>query len=98
ILLLDGHITYHKDDSTIKCHENHIVPFELPSHLTYVLQPLNIGIFRPWKYYHNKAIHHALYLLEMEYTISSFFQDLSSIYKQTFQLHTIKNLFKDSGM
>ena len=34
----------------------------------------------------------------MEYTISSFFRDLSSIHMQTFQSHTIKNAFTDSGM
>ncbi|RPA99774.1 hypothetical protein L873DRAFT_1618509, partial [Choiromyces venosus 120613-1] len=49
MLLVDGHITHHQDDFIIKCHENHIVPFEFPSHLTYVLQPLDVGIFHPWK-------------------------------------------------
>lgn len=33
ILLLDGHITHHKDDFILKCHEYHIVPFVFPSHL-----------------------------------------------------------------
>src|SRR5207302_2676791 len=90
--------THHNDDFILKCHENHIIPFVFPSHLTHVLQPLNIGVFRPWKHYHNKAIHNALHSLNMEYTISSFFRDLSSIREQTFQSHTIKNSFKNSGM
>ena len=98
MLLLDGHITRHKADFILKCHENHIVPFAFPSHLTYVLQPLDVGVFRSWKHYHNKAIHNALHSLDMEYTISSFFRDLSSIREQTFQAHTILNVFKDSGM
>ena len=98
MLLLDGHITHHKDDFVLKCHENHIIPYGFPSHLTHVLQPLDVGVFRPWKHYHNKAIHNALHSLDMEYTISSFFRDLSSIREQTFQVHTIKNAFKDSGM
>ncbi|RPA95172.1 hypothetical protein L873DRAFT_1846183 [Choiromyces venosus 120613-1] len=34
----------------------------------------------------------------MEYSISSFFQDLSTIRTQTFQLYTIKNSFRESGM
>ncbi|RPB04586.1 hypothetical protein L873DRAFT_1786114 [Choiromyces venosus 120613-1] len=34
----------------------------------------------------------------MEYTISSFLRDFSSIRKQTFQSHTIKNSFMDSEM
>ncbi|RPB00719.1 hypothetical protein L873DRAFT_1600795, partial [Choiromyces venosus 120613-1] len=36
MLHVDGHITHHQDDFIIKCHENHIVPFEFPSHLTHV--------------------------------------------------------------
>jgi len=34
----------------------------------------------------------------MEYTISSFFRDLSAIRQQTFQPYTIKNSFHESGM
>ncbi|RPA89127.1 hypothetical protein L873DRAFT_1723181, partial [Choiromyces venosus 120613-1] len=98
ILLLDGHITRRQDDFIIKCHENHIVPFEFPSYLRHILQSLDVGVFCSWKHYHNKAINHALHSLEIEYTISFFFRDLGSIREQTFQPHTIKNLFKDSGM
>ncbi|RPA95749.1 hypothetical protein L873DRAFT_1929979 [Choiromyces venosus 120613-1] len=98
MLLVDEHITYRQDDFIIKCHENHIVPFEFPSHLTHVLQPLDVGVFRPWKHYHKQAIHHALRSLDIEYMISSFFQDLDTICKQTSQSHTIKNSFKNSSM
>ncbi|RPB05488.1 hypothetical protein L873DRAFT_1663093, partial [Choiromyces venosus 120613-1] len=98
ILLLDDHITYHQDDFIIKCHKNYIVPFKFPSHLIHVLQPLDVGVLRPWQHYHNKAINHALHSLEIQYTISSFFYDVGSICEQTFQPHTIKNSFEDSGM
>ena len=84
MLLLDGHITHHKADFILTGHENHILPFAFPSHLTHVLQPLDVGVFRPWKHYHNKAIHNGLHSLDMEYTISSFFRDLTSICEQTF--------------
>ncbi|RPA92354.1 hypothetical protein L873DRAFT_1794319 [Choiromyces venosus 120613-1] len=86
ILLLDSHITQHKDDFILKCHENHIVPIWFPSHLTHVLQPLDV------------AIHNALYCLDMEYNVVSFFHNLSSIREQTFQLLVIKNAFKNSSM
>jgi len=98
ILLLDSHTTHHKDDFILKCHENRIVQFVFPSDLTQVLQPLDVGVFRPWKHYHNKALHNAFHSLDMEYTIWFFFPDLSSIHEQTFQSHTIKNSFKDAGM
>jgi DDE superfamily endonuclease len=98
ILLLDGHITHENEDFIILAHENHIKPFEYPSHLTHILQPLDVGVFRPWKHYHNQAIHHALRNLDFEYTITSFFRDLSNIQEQTFKEYTIKNVFSNSGM
>jgi len=37
ILLLDGHSSHQQNDFIIKCHENHIVSFQFPSHMTHVL-------------------------------------------------------------
>ena len=73
VLLLDGYIIQVQNVFVIKCHENKIVPIAFPSHLTHVPQPLNIGIFHLWKQYYNRAIHHALYPLDIVYTLASFF-------------------------
>ncbi|RPB04629.1 hypothetical protein L873DRAFT_1665907, partial [Choiromyces venosus 120613-1] len=98
MLLVDGHITHCQDDFIIKYPENYIIPFEFSTDLIHVLQPLNVGVFSLWKHYHKQAIHHTLRSLDIEYTISFFFRDLEIIHKQTFQSHTIKNSFKNSGM
>jgi hypothetical protein len=79
MLLLDGHIIYKSPDFVILVYENHIKPFKYPSHLTYILQPLDISVFRPWKYYYNKAIYYALRNLDFKYTITLFFRNLSNI-------------------
>ncbi|RPB05436.1 hypothetical protein L873DRAFT_1621598, partial [Choiromyces venosus 120613-1] len=55
ILLLDGHITYYKEDFTIKYYEHHIISFKFPSHFIHIFQPLNVGVFWPWKHYYNQA-------------------------------------------
>jgi len=79
LLLLDGHITHKSPESVILADTNHIAILEHPSHLTHVLQRLDIGVFWPWKHYHNQAIHKALRSLDFEYIMSSFFRDLSDI-------------------
>jgi hypothetical protein len=66
--------------------------------LTHALQPLDVGIFHPWKHYHKLAIQAALRSLDFEYTITSFFRDLTSIRQQTFKYHTIINSFRDTGI
>jgi hypothetical protein len=63
-----------------------------------VLQPLNVGVFRPWKHYYELAIQHTLRSLVFEYSIIYFFWDLLLIRKQTLQKYTIINAFIDSGM
>ena len=98
ILFLDGHESHRYDPFQLKAAEHHIKLFYFPSHLTHVLQPLDVGIFRPWKHYHTLAIQAALRSLDFEYTITSFFRDLKSIRQQTMQHHTIVNAFSSSGM
>ena len=98
ILLLDGHESHRTDDFQLKAAENHIKLFFFPSHLTHVLQPLDVGIFQPWKHCHNLAVQRALHSLDFEYSITSFFQDLTSIRQQTMQKHTILNAFENSGI
>jgi hypothetical protein len=78
--------------------QHHIFPFYFPSHLTHALQPLDVGIFRPWKHYHKQAVSKAVRSLEFTYSVTSFFTDLTSIRQDTFKEHTIVNSFKDSGM
>jgi hypothetical protein len=98
ILLLDGHESHHTEEFKIRAQENHILPFYFLSHLTYILQPLDVGIFRPWKHYHELAVQTALRSLDFDYSITSFFRDLPKIRSQTMQKHTIVNAFEDSGM
>ena len=98
ILLLDGHESHHIDQFQLKAAEHHIKLFYFPSHLTHILQPLDVGVFRPWKHYHELAIQAALRSLDFEYTITSFFRDLTHIRSQTMQRYKIVNAFKSSGM
>jgi hypothetical protein len=98
ILLLDGHESHRIDEFKLKAIENYILLFYFPSHLTHILQPLDVSIFRPWKHFHDLAIQAALHSLDFNYTITSFFRNITNIRKQTFKYHIIVNSFKDLGM
>ena len=98
LLLLDGHESHRTEQFQLKATEHHIKLFYFPSHLTHILQPLDVGVFRPWKHYHKLAIQAALRSLDFEYTITSFFRDLTYIRSQTMKRYTITNAFKTSGM
>ena len=98
MLLLDGHTTHENDEFGLLAIANHIQLFYFPSHLTHIMQPLDVGVFQPWKHYHNQAIMHALRSLDFEYTISSLFHDLQGIRQSTFKESTIKHAFKRAGI
>jgi hypothetical protein len=79
ILLFDSYESHKTDEFQLKAVLNNIYLYYYCSHLIYALQPLNISIFRPWKYYYKLAIQSALCSLDFEYSITSFFRDLISI-------------------
>ena len=73
LFLLDGHITHEYLDLIIKAHEYHIALHIFLSHLTHVLQSLDVGIFQPWKHYYSLVIQNAFQFFDFDYTIPSFF-------------------------
>ncbi len=98
ILLCDGHITHEYPEFVIKASENHIIIYTFPSHYTHALQPLDVGVFQPWKHYQNQAVQQAIRGMDLEYSITSFFRDLSSIREKTMKKWTLKNAWRESGM
>jgi hypothetical protein len=98
LLLLDGQRSHESPTFILNCLANNIEIMEYPSHMTHILQPLDVGIFQHWKHWHQKAIMTALRSFDVEYSISSFFRDLTAIRTKTFKPRTIKHAFRDSGM
>jgi hypothetical protein len=66
--------------------------------MTHILQPLDVGVFQHWKHWHQKAVVTALRSFDVEYSISSFFRDLTEIREKTFKPRTIRHAFRDAGM
>jgi hypothetical protein len=97
-LLLDSHISHTSDDFVITAAENNILIFTFPSHLTHILQPLDVGIFQPYKHWHREAVLTAIRDLDLEYSLRSFMRDLSQIREQTFKESTIIHAFQKAGI
>ena len=60
LLLLDSHVSHTNHDFIILAAENHIILCAFPSHLIYILQPLDMGIFQPYKHWHRQAVLRAI--------------------------------------
>jgi DDE superfamily endonuclease len=98
IMILDSHTSHLTPELRIRAAECNIHLYNLPSHLTHVLQPLDVGVFRPYKHWHQDAVQTAIRNLDLDYTISSFIRDLPSIRSNTFKVSTVQHAFKNSGI
>jgi hypothetical protein len=63
-----------------------------------VLQPLDVGVFQPYKHWHTKAVQHAMRNLNLDYNIASFMRDLLEIRAETFKKSTIHSAFQKAGI
>jgi hypothetical protein len=72
--------------------------YTLPSHLKHVLQPLDVGIFQPYKHWHKEVVHSLIQKFDLSYTVSSFIRDLPEIRANTFKSSTIIHAFQNSGI
>ena len=95
---MDSHSSHETPEFVLLAAANHIDLFAFPSHMTHILQPLDVGVFRPWKHWHKQAILAANHSFQFDYSISSLFRDLTHIRTKTFKNHTIRNAFATSGI
>jgi hypothetical protein len=98
ILLMDSHTSHTSPEFVIRATSMNIHPYPFPSHLTHIMQPLDVGVFQPYKHWHKKAVQHAMRALDVDYNIASFFRDLTEIRENTFKRGTIQGAFRQAGM
>jgi hypothetical protein len=98
VLLIDSHISHTTLEFVLQATEMNIHLYPFPSHLTHVMQPLDVSVFQPYKHWHKKAVQHAMRSLDIDYNIASFFRDIAEIRTNTFKKGTIIRAFRDSRM
>ena len=91
IMLMDNH------DSHALANINHTRPYSLIPHLTHCMQPLDVGVFHPYKHWHDMTIQDALLQFNVEHTLQRFLADLTKIRDNTFKKCTIRSAFEKSG-
>jgi hypothetical protein len=95
---MDNHGTHETLEFINLANDNYILPYPLLLHMTYCMQPLDVGVFQPYKHWYHVAIKEALAGLDVEYGLRSFLRDLSWIREQTSRKSTIRHTFQKSGM
>ena len=95
---MNNHESHETAEFLKLANNNHILPYSLIPHLTHCMQPLDIGVFQPYKHWHDRAMQDALTELSFQYNIRSFLHNLPTIRANTFKKTTIRHAFRKSGM
>ena len=56
LLLMDNHESHRTPEFILLACQHNIILYPFPPHMTHCMQPLDVGVFHPYKYWHNKAI------------------------------------------
>src|ERR1700716_255881 len=98
LLVMDSHISHEVPEFTILANQHNVHLHTFPSHLTHILQPLDVTVFAQYKHWHRRAIQQAIRNFDTDYNVISFFRDLSEIRIQTFTKGNCMKAFRDSGI
>ena len=73
------------DEFTYYCWEHNIIPFQLPAHLTHLLQPLDISIFQLFKHWHQVFLYTEVWYGALEFSKVDFLVAFQKIHNKTFK-------------
>ena len=53
---MNNHESHETAEFAKLANDNHILSYSLISHLTHCMQPLDVGVFQPYKHWHDRVI------------------------------------------
>lgn len=97
VLSMDGQTCHATAEVIELCNNSNITLISLPPHTTHLIQPLDVGIFQPYKSYHKKAVNEAADM-GISYKKINFFAGLEGVRRQTFKKATIRGAWRKAGI
>ena len=98
LLLMDGCGAYITWEFIDYCNTNKIKLVLLPVHATHFLQPLDVGIFQPFKHWHAEGVNKAMRLGAEDFNKLDFLDLFPRIYTETFRSSTIQGAWRATGL
>jgi hypothetical protein len=95
---MDNQECHHTDEIIEYCYTNNIVLFPLPPNSTHYLQPLDVGVFGPFKHWHQEVLYRAIADGAYNFNKTDFFFHLQEIRDRTFKKSTIRSAWARSGL
>ena len=89
LLIFDGHGSHLTYEFITYCFDNDIWPYALPPHTSHILQPLDVVVFSPYKYYHRQRVKRAVRQGTEDFNKVEFLHAIRSIRNKAFKASTI---------
>ena len=98
LLILDGHASHITKEFLTYAEDHKIVCMGLPPHTTHLLQPLDVGVFQPYKHWHAQAVNRAVDFADTEYSKQEFLASFKHFRDQTMKQNTIRSAWRKTGL
>jgi DDE superfamily endonuclease len=98
LLLYDGHSSHDTNEFKQLAEDNNIILYMFPSHLTHLLQPLDVECFQTYKHFNKFAVHQEIRNMQLTYDYSCFLNDLEGIQEKTLTEKLIMLAWAKSGI
>src|SRR6478735_8016307 len=98
LLILDGHESHHSVEFEGYCKENKIITLCMPAHASHLLQPLDVGCFRPLKKAYGRQIEHLIRCNITYIKKTEFFPAFYAAFQATMTEANIKAGFRGAGL
>jgi hypothetical protein len=98
LLVLDGHETHHSVDFEDYCKANNIITLCMPPHSSHLLQPLDVGCFRPLKRAYGKEIEDLMRVGFTAISKEDFLPAFAAAFKAVFTESNVQGGFRGAGL
>jgi len=98
LLLLDGFGSHCTKQFLDLCDLHKIIVFCLPAQSRYLLQPLDVVVFQPYKLCHAEAVEAATCTGCRDFDKAEFLDTIDTICQQNFKSSTIQSAFRATGL
>ncbi|KJZ69539.1 hypothetical protein HIM_11081 [Hirsutella minnesotensis 3608] len=98
VLLMDGCESHFTSEIVHFCKQHSIELFPLPPHLTHLLQPLDVGVFRSYKYWHQQVLYREVADGATDFKKTDFLFHLQEVRNRTFKKATILSAWQKCGL
>ncbi|KJZ70765.1 hypothetical protein HIM_09849 [Hirsutella minnesotensis 3608] len=98
ILLMDGCDNHFTEEMVHFCQSHAIELFPMPPHLTHHLQPLDVGVFRSYKHWHQQVLYREVADGCTDFGKTDFLFHLQEIRQRTFKKKTILTAWEKCGL